>query len=224
LDEPVACDAKGRPTIVRQGFRCRTTVFLDDGTKRSFGKSTMQSLLASPQADTVRWLESLSDVELHGLVHEIGQQLVESSHLYRFNESQLECNSVKDGRGYFGLTDTSTLKDLDNAYKKMAKRMHPDKNGGTDHATRQFQLLRERYTALKKNWGKNETEGIPKEPRKEEAEQGGCMFYDPSSRSSMSETALEILRKIRTIQRSTPNMQPQKAPMVRVVTRKSCSN
>jgi hypothetical protein len=207
-DEPVACDAKGRANIVRQAYLGRTTVWKDDGSKRTFGKNTTQSLLMTPQSHNARWLQSLSDVELRGLVHEIGQQLLESSHLYRFHESQLECIGIRDGRDYFGLTETSTLKDMENAYRKMAKRMHPDKNGGTEHAKRQFQQLNERHTALKKRWGTGEVE-----PRRHDdcADEGGSILYDPTNRKSMSDAALEILRKMGTIQKSTSAMQPPPA-------------
>merc|ERR1712032_985055 len=41
-------------------------------------------------------------------------------------------------------------KDLDNAYRKLAKQMHPDKNGSTESAKKQFQQMKDRYEAIKK--------------------------------------------------------------------------
>lgn len=35
-------------------------------------------------------------------------------------------------------------------YRKLAKKMHPDKNGGTESAKNRFQAMKERYEALKK--------------------------------------------------------------------------
>merc|ERR1719281_1042373 len=59
---------------------------------------------------------------------------------------------------YFGLTADASDKDLDNAYRKLAKQMHPDKNGGTDAAKKRFQQMKERYEAIKKKRQEEEEE------------------------------------------------------------------
>merc|ERR1712083_140286 len=56
---------------------------------------------------------------------------------------------------YFGLSPTSAERDLDNAYRQLAKKMHPDKNGGTEEAKMRFQAMKERYEALKARRGSN---------------------------------------------------------------------
>merc|ERR1719188_2712542 len=51
---------------------------------------------------------------------------------------------------FFGLSLEASDKDVDNAYRKKARQMHPDKNGGTDEAKKRFQEMKERYEELKK--------------------------------------------------------------------------
>lgn len=207
-DEEVKCDEQGRPVIIRHAHLSRTTVWKDDGSKRTFGKNTLESLLSSSRADTSKWFESLSNVELHGLVHEIGQQLIETSHLYHYHESKLECLAVNDGREYFGLTETSTLKDLDIAYKRMAKQMHPDKNGGTEAAKQQFQQLSERYTGLKKTFGKGGSATVPSSSAvsssssKPAESASSSFYYEPTDRNSLIGTALSILNRMASIQKA----------------------
>mmetsp|Transcript_51867 Transcript_51867/g.97298 ORF Transcript_51867/g.97298 Transcript_51867/m.97298 type:complete len:1271 (+) Transcript_51867:54-3866(+) len=57
---------------------------------------------------------------------------------------------------YFGLSEDASDKDLDNAYRQMAKRMHPDKNGGTEESKQRFQEMQKRYEALKEKRGLQE--------------------------------------------------------------------
>merc|ERR1719356_1620277 len=65
---------------------------------------------------------------------------------------------------YFGLTADASDKDLDNAYRKLAKKMHPDKNGGTEEAKKRFQQMKERYEAIKR---KRNEEGDSENPNDE---------------------------------------------------------
>merc|ERR1712110_1286492 len=60
--------------------------------------------------------------------------------------------------GYFGLTEGATEKELETAYRALAKKMHPDKNGGTEDAKQRFQNMKERYEALKKSLAKSDSD------------------------------------------------------------------
>merc|ERR1739848_197217 len=51
---------------------------------------------------------------------------------------------------FFGLDYQSTVKDLDKAYRKKAKLLHPDKNGNTEEAKLRFQEMKDRYERLRK--------------------------------------------------------------------------
>merc|ERR1719235_1715850 len=69
---------------------------------------------------------------------------------------------------YFGLSCDATEKDLDNAYRKLAKQMHPDKNGGTEEAKKKFQNMKERYEALKKKRGEHTADEAAGKKQKDE--------------------------------------------------------
>jgi len=151
--EAIAFNAWGQPMIVRQvdydkGIE-RTVVLNEDGTIQAFGENTVQSLVTSTEDDTHKWVGELSDRQLRGLVHEIGQRLLSSSRTYQSHQAALQDASQRAGYAYFGLDETASDKDLDNAYRQKAKKMHPDKNGGTEEAKRKFQYMKERYESLK---------------------------------------------------------------------------
>jgi len=149
----VAYNKHGRPIIVRQEVedsgKLRTVVENEDGTRCAFGDRTIVSLLNSSTAERLSWTSGLSNVELRGLVYEIGQRLGSCSRLYEQHRTELEKWIDKADFLFFGLTETSTQKELDRAYRKLAKLMHPDKNGGTDEAKRRFQQMKERYEKLR---------------------------------------------------------------------------
>jgi len=103
-------------------------------------------------------MAGLTCQQLRGLSHEVGQRLVDGSKVY--HEGLAELDKLYDQLNYlyFGLTISSTEKDLDIAYRKLARKMHPDKNGGTEQAKRKFQHMKERYEALKKKFCENAAE------------------------------------------------------------------
>merc|ERR1712039_31153 len=101
--------------------------------------------------DNIRdWCQELTDRELRALVHEVGQRLVTSSRVYEFQRSKLEKMANDSDYRYFGLTQDAEDKELDAAYRKKAKKMHPDKNGGTEEAKEAFQEMKGKYERLKK--------------------------------------------------------------------------
>jgi len=148
----VAYDDWGAPTILRQvddgHGQARTIVHNEDGSRKVFGANTVASLVGSPDADARRWLGALRDREIHGLVHELGKRLVESSQQYTLQRAQLEQLERQRHFDYFSLQQGASEKDLHAAYRRLARRMHPDKNGGTEEAKRKFQHMKERYESL----------------------------------------------------------------------------
>jgi curved DNA-binding protein CbpA len=70
--------------------------------------------------------------------------------MYHFRLKELKLLKEQQGFAYFGLSADATEKELEGAYRTFAKKMHPDKNGGTEDAKRNFQTMKERYESLKK--------------------------------------------------------------------------
>jgi len=172
--EPVAYDEWGRLSIVRQinpeTGAARTIVKNDDGTHRIFGEHTVASLTGSLKDEASKWVKKLSCRQLHGLTHEVGQRLLEGSSLYHGRLSQLEEIACHLNYAYFGLTADASEKELDLAYRKLAKQMHPDKNGGTEEAKKRFQFMKDRYEALKKRLREED------DSEDEELEHGGYLL------------------------------------------------
>lgn len=154
--DAIAYDERGRPTIVRhvdeQTGLARTVVKNEDGTKRVFGKNTIDTLASSDLEQSKAWAADLTAHQLRGLAHEVGQRLLEGSRLYHSRVAELENLADLLNFMYFSLSPDCSEKELDNAYRKFARKMHPDKNGGTEEAKHKFQQMKERYEALKKKF------------------------------------------------------------------------
>jgi len=155
--EVIAYDEQGKPAIVRQvnaetGI-ARTIVRGQEGSQRVFGENTIAALTNSGVEEAAKWCGSLSKLELRGLVHEVGQRLLEASRAYHSKVEQLDRLDEIFNYCFFGLNADTDDKALDNAYRRMAKKMHPDKNGGTEAAKLKFQQMKERYESLKKKRG-----------------------------------------------------------------------
>mmetsp|Transcript_17419 Transcript_17419/g.47573 ORF Transcript_17419/g.47573 Transcript_17419/m.47573 type:complete len:1326 (-) Transcript_17419:139-4116(-) len=153
--EVIARDQYGKPIIARQVDAsqgvARTIVVGEDGQQQVFGENTVKSLLEASEKRAQRWLETLSTHQLRGLIHEVGQRLVEQSQSYHCRLKEYNRLSEKKHFEFFGLAREASEKELDAAYKALAKKMHPDKNGGTEEAKNAFQNMKERYEALKKS-------------------------------------------------------------------------
>jgi len=151
--QPVAYDNTGRVMIARQIHpetgKARTVVVSSDGSQQIFGETTVASLLKSNEEHMSKFMDKLSDVQMRGLVHEVGQRLLQDSGTYQAVAAEWEALTKQDNYKYFGISEFATEKELDIAYRKLAKQMHPDKNGGTEEAKRRFQQMKERYEALK---------------------------------------------------------------------------
>merc|ERR1711920_93056 len=97
--------------------------------------------------------------QLHGLVYEFGKRLVFTSQTYACHRTQLEQRAAHADFTYFGLPSNATEKDLQLAYRRMAKKMHPDKNGGTETAKQRFQEMKEKYENLLQRYRPQKPEG-----------------------------------------------------------------
>eukprot|EP00929_Paragymnodinium_shiwhaense_P076500 TRINITY_DN39347_c0_g2_i1.p1 TRINITY_DN39347_c0_g2~~TRINITY_DN39347_c0_g2_i1.p1 ORF type:complete len:1038 (-),score=240.88 TRINITY_DN39347_c0_g2_i1:126-3239(-) len=182
--EVVARDKNGKATIARKvdtdtgKFVAHTFVLNEDGSHEVYGDNTITSLVDASDRRAKDWTSKLSTHQLRGLVHEMGQRLVEQSQIYHARQKELE--RLKDllNLKFFGLSEGATEKELDAAYKALAKKMHPDKNGGTEEAKQRFQHMKERYEVLKKALKEGGgPEGSPKaEAGDEESTQGGALM------------------------------------------------
>lgn len=176
LESVLVRNELGEPVLViRKNFatgRQTTVVKNPDGSEKAFGQSTVESLVANTEDTTLSWLKSLSVTELKGLLNEVNNHVAEGSRLYHQTKSEVDQMSLKANYSYFGLTEDASEKELDNAYRQLAKRMHPDKNGGTAEANVKFQRMKEQYEALKQQRGERH---------------GGCPQVDKENRENHGE-------------------------------------
>lgn len=94
-------------------------------------------------------MDSLSDIDLRGFVYDVDQRVIEFFCIFDKKQKVLEELLDDIEREFFGIGKDATKSDLDKAYRKLAKRMHPDKNGGTTSANQAFQNMLERYKRLR---------------------------------------------------------------------------
>lgn len=195
--EPVAFHEDGKPCILRQvdlqtGVGHTVVVELD-GTCHTFGQTSLMSTLKSTEEELVVWLDALEDLLLRGLVHELGQTLLEGSHKLKALQKERKKFERQANLDFFGLSADATEKEIDNSYRKMARILHPDKNGGTEAANSRFQDMKLRYEALKAPNEKGEEEplrGAPDEPIK----------YDPCDQMNLKNTARRMLVEYKNLQ------------------------
>jgi hypothetical protein len=234
LGEAICYDEYGRPIIVRQinpeTGAARTIVLNEDGSHRVFGEHTVASLTNSSKDESKVWLNALDCQQMRGLVHEVGQRLLEGSRLYHGRLNQLEKMGENLNYIYFGLTYDASDRDLENAYRKLAKKLHPDKNGGTDEAKKRFQQMKERYEAIKKKRNEDceaeSDDGGPPESEEDEdalkklkdkkrkdndaedaaakeedaADKASSIEYDPQDRDSMEKTVCKMLGQLKNVE------------------------
>jgi len=189
----------------------RHIVCHEDGSVRAFGGSTIDSLFSSAEEDSQNWLNTLADRDLRGLTHELGRRLVVCSQQYQHYQEKLLRLAESADLNFFGLDPSATEKDLDNAYRRLAKKMHPDKNGGNEHAKERFQKMRERYEALKaRRFGTNEADKPAKDEEEKDGKQekdgkdekgtdNGRIEFDPTDRKSLDKTLWKMLGQFRTL-------------------------
>lgn len=220
-------DQHGQPLILRQLFAesgvTQTIVWNDDGSHWAFGERTVTSLLDNNVDQTNAWVASLSDRQLHGLVHELARRFVEGSQRRKQRQVDDETQRVSSSYDFFGLREEATDKELDNAYRRLARAMHPDKNGGTDEAKEAFQAMKERYELLKEHRagglgrggpggeddGRADGESEASGQAQQQQQQPTCISYDPSDRQSLHQAASEFVRQLHVLQQDTSCMHQQ---------------
>lgn len=150
----LASDDQGQPAILQhtdpETGVSRTLVMNKDGSQRIFGESTITSLVSKEEDEVKGWLEPMDTMQMRGLVFEFKTRMIHLSEKYFAKRADLEQRSEQANYKYFGLSpEEGTEKDLDLAYRRLARTMHPDKNGGTEEAKQRFQDMRTRYEELK---------------------------------------------------------------------------
>lgn len=153
----IESDAEGKPAIVRhtnaKTGATRTIVLNDDGTQRIFGEDTISSMMTRAEGDIEQWFAAMTDRHVRGLINELGVRLVSDSEQLFGRRRELESASMHASFAYFDLDPDCTAKDLDNVYRRLARSMHPDKNGGTEEAKENFQEMKQKYEELKSQVG-----------------------------------------------------------------------
>lgn len=131
---------------------------------------------------------------------------------------------------FFGLAADAEEKDLNLAYRQMAKKMHPDKNGGSEDAKEKFQQMQDKYERLKEKFkpqrGLDEDdvdEDDPEETAPEPPSEGGespsgqrkpqkeegdhRIVYDPNDRNSLDAAVWRMLREMRRLEESLAGLE-----------------
>jgi len=161
----VEADDGGCPAIVRHkdisSGVARTVVMNEDGSQRAFGEDTVSSLLAQDQEKVSTWMSSMSDRLLRGVVNEMSERFFELQDRVVQRQKDLEEQSRNLSLAFFELPEGCKEKDLDNAYRRLARSMHPDKNGGTEDAKERFQTMRAKYEELKDQFAQGLMERSP---------------------------------------------------------------
>lgn len=138
-------------------------------------------------------------------MHEVGRHLLVNAKTYQCRQAELEGFANKADYSFFGLSPEATDKDVDNAYRRLAKQMHPDKNGGTEEAKRRFQGMKQRYEGLKArraaavDGGKRAPAPPPEDGEAPPTSAKGRIEYDPHDRQSLHETVWRMLSQLRTL-------------------------
>jgi len=224
--DAIAYNGQGEPSIVRHvdagtGI-ARTIVRNDDGSRRVFGNDEVRSLTDSTPDHATKWASELTNHQLRGLVHEIGQRLLRDSQLYHSRVKDLDRLGETLNYQYFGLSVGVPDKDLDNAYRNLARKMHPDKNGGTEEANRRFQHMKSRYEALKKKRSEavRDDKSGDKDAAAEKGEEGAegeeegdgdladkkkdksstSIEYDPGNKESMVATVTRMVKQLKNVE------------------------
>jgi len=183
----IEADEEGHPVIVRhvnsETGVGRTVVMNEDGTMRMFGADTVSSMTARDEGDIAEWIASMTERHLRGLVNEVRERVVESSQALHSRRTELERLSRQVNFEYFGLSEGACAKELDNVYRRLARGLHPDKNGGTEEAKRRFQVMKSRYEELREQLAEA-AQGLRKEEQSgntESGSEGTCLAENTGS-------------------------------------------
>lgn len=216
--EPIAFDDRGRPTIARvvdtQTGSSQTMVLnQEDGSITAFGDNSLASLLLSGSSDVGEFIENLTQHQLRGLVHEIGQRLVKNSQTYQCFKSEWDKLTEAQDCQFFGFSAEPTEKQLDNAYRKLARQMHPDKNGGTEEAKDRFQAMKSRYERLKEKIaaGPKKEEIVAEADEQTDKKDTGTLAYDPNDRDNLVENTWKMISQLQGLTTGVQDLQKKLA-------------
>lgn len=119
-----------------------TRVEKDDGKTYVFDDEETAKYIKLEEGGKKEYMSNLCMLGMRGLVTELGQRLMDESQLFRQRRQERELLVQNSAFLFFGLDDGASKKDVQDAYKKKARQLHPDKNGGTDEANTKFQRMK----------------------------------------------------------------------------------
>jgi len=195
----VEVDDQGSPVIVREEEpSARTIVTNEDGSHRAFGEAIVKSLMSKEMDKVVAWTTSMTDRTLRGLVNELSERFFALQRQLLQRREQLKEQQRTKGLAMFDLREDCTTKDLETAYRRLARSMHPDKNGGTEEAKERFQTMRARYEELKEQFeqgdlrpANQDSKGEAGEPERSPAADGTEQEKEDASSLQEKEDAKE---------------------------------
>mmetsp|Transcript_54182 Transcript_54182/g.129044 ORF Transcript_54182/g.129044 Transcript_54182/m.129044 type:complete len:986 (-) Transcript_54182:147-3104(-) len=148
----VQYDDEGRPMVERhrnqESQEYFTVVFYDDGSRLLWTYDKIATIAIKAEVDILDVIKEMSFRELRGFVHEASMQVVERSGEYHKKKEKLEEMGEQVDHVFFGLPPDACIKDVEAAYRKLARAMHPDKNRDVPDAKEQFQSMKARYERL----------------------------------------------------------------------------
>jgi len=140
--------------------KVRETVRDKDGHITALGDESIYD-----EAVMKRWVATMGAWHLKGLEQELRFRVSDIYKEYATLKGQLDDYLEDADYIFFGLDKNATLKDLEREFRRLAKLMHPDKNGGSDEAKAKFQDLKARYEALKKKIRQANGESLDEAPK-----------------------------------------------------------
>merc|ERR1719491_1445554 len=133
MARPPAFDDEGNPLE-----KVREIVRDKDGHVIAFGCDSIYDEIVMK-----RWVASLNSWHLKGFEQELVIRVSDIYKEYSSRKEQFEDFMENADYIFFGLDKDATFEDLQKAFRRLAKLMHPDKNGGSDVAKARFQDLKE---------------------------------------------------------------------------------
>lgn len=186
----------------------RTMVFNEEDVQIAlFDDQTFVKLLINEKSSEIQeYVQDLCNRGMHGLLIELEQRLVEDSRNYLKNKTESNKIIQQQAFRFFELTEESTAKEAQEAYRRSARELHPDKNGGSADAKDKFQQMKNLYEAVKKQF-KGE---ILESPDKEEEDAKNIdedemhdflalIEYDASERPSMERAFHRMLSDMKYV-------------------------
>lgn len=152
--------SKAHTISPREQGKVRNIVRDKDGRITALGDDSIYD-----EATMKRWVAAMGTWHLKGFEQELRFRVSDIYKEYAELKGQLDDYLENADYIFFGLDKDATLQDLDREYRRLAKLMHPDKNGGSDEAKAKFQDMKQRYEALRKKIRQANGESTAESPR-----------------------------------------------------------